>query len=219
MEAKAILWDLNGVLLLDEPLQKQCWQQALQEFEIVLPPNWWADLFLGRNMLDSLPEAFPYLSADQIQALLTRKQQIYAAEAERSGWPVNEGALEMMRAAKREGWQQALVTGSSAQEAQQAIQQLGAEALFDAVIDGQQVSKGKPSPEGYLRATESLRLPAAQCWAIEDSLPGLQAAKQAGCLCLAFTSSLDAEQMSAADLIVSSLSSSVLGALKLPIAE
>jgi HAD superfamily hydrolase (TIGR01509 family) len=213
MKEKAILWDLNGVLLLDEPLQKQCWQQALQEFEIVLPPNWWADLFLGRNMLDSLPEAFPYLSADQIQDLLTRKQQIYSAEAERSGWPVNEGALELMKAAKREGWQQALVTGSSAQEAQQAIQKLGAEALFEAVIDGQQVSQGKPSPEGYLRATELLRLPAAKCWAIEDSLPGLQAAKQAGCLCLAFTSSLDAKQMSAADLTVSALGPDTLQAL------
>ena len=213
MKEKAILWDLNGVLLLDEPLQKQCWQQALQEFEIVLPLNWWADLFLGRNMLDSLPEAFPYLSADQIQALLTRKQQIYAAEAERSGWPVNEGALEMMKAAKREGWQQALVTGALAQEAQQAIQQLGAEALFDAVIDGQQVSQGKPSPEGYLRATELLRLSAAKCWAIEDSLPGLQAAKQAGCLCLAFTSSMDAKQMSAADLTASTLGPDTLQAL------
>ena len=213
MKEKAILWDLNGVLLLDEPLQKQCWQQALQEFEIVLPLNWWADLFLGRNMLDSLPEAFPYLSADQIQALLTRKQQIYAAEAERSGWPVNEGALEMMKAAKREGWQQALVTGALAQEAQQAIQQLGAEALFDAVIDGQQVSQGKPSPEGYLRATELLHLPAAKCWAIEDSLPGLQAAKQAGCLCLAFTSSMDAKQMSAADLTASTLGPDTLQAL------
>ena len=195
MKEKAILWDLNGVLLLDEPLQKQCWQQALQEFEIVLPLNWWADLFLGRNMLDSLPEAFPYLSADQIQALLTRKQQIYAAEAERSGW------------------QQALVTGALAQEAQQAIQQLGAEALFDAVIDGQQVSQGKPSPEGYLQATELLRLPAAKCWAIEDSLPGLQAAKQAGCLCLAFTSSMDAKQMSAADLTASTLGPDTLQAL------
>jgi HAD superfamily hydrolase (TIGR01509 family) len=213
MEAKALLWDLNGVLLLDEPLQKQCWQQALQEFEIVLPLNWWADLFLGRNMLNLLPEAFPYLSADQIQDLLTRKQQIYAAEAERSGWPVNEGALELMKAAKRESWQQALVTGALAQEAQQAMQKLGAEALFDAVVDGQQVSKGKPSPEGYLRAAELLHLPAAQCWAIEDSLPGLQAAKQAGCLCLAFTSSLTAEQMSAADLIVSSLSAETLQAL------
>ena len=48
------------------------------------------------------------------------------------------------------------------------------------------------------------------------AITGLQAAKQAGCLCLAFTSSLDARQMSAADLIVSSLSRSVLGALKLP---
>jgi beta-phosphoglucomutase-like phosphatase (HAD superfamily) len=119
----------------------------------------------------------------------------------------------MMKAAKREGWQQALVTGALAQEAQQAIQQLGAEALFEAVIDGQQVSQGKPSPEGYLQATESLHLPAAKCWAIEDSLPGLQAAKQAGCLCLAFTSSLDAEQMSAADLTASALGPDTLQAL------
>jgi beta-phosphoglucomutase-like phosphatase (HAD superfamily) len=67
------------------------------------------------------------------------------------------------------------------------------------------VKNKKPHPELFQRAVERLSVPAKRCVVIEDAPNGVQAAKAAGCKCVAVTNSTTAENLALADLIVDSL--------------
>src|SRR5436189_63144 len=93
---------------------------------------------------------------------------------------------------------------------QEALAQAGLADLFTAIVSAEDVSVGKPSPEGFLRALERLRgrlpdLAPRDCLVVEDSQPGIESARRAGMRCLAVTNSYPAEALGGADLVVSSL--------------
>ena len=76
---------------------------------------------------------------------------------------------------------------------------------FDAVITGDDVSRKKPDPQIYLVTAERLEIEPARCVVFEDAPAGVAAAKAAGMVCVAVTSSVEAEKLEAADLVVESL--------------
>ena len=76
---------------------------------------------------------------------------------------------------------------------------------FDVVVTGDDITIKKPHPEIYLVTAEKLGLPPEKCVVLEDAPAGVAAAKSAGMQCIAVTSSVDAAQLAAADLVVDSL--------------
>ena len=84
--------------------------------------------------------------------------------------------------------------------------------LFEVIVSGEQVKKGKPDPEGFLLSLQRLNenrekpITANQCVVIEDSHWGLEAAKAAGMHTIAVTNSYDAGQLGMAEKIVDRLS-------------
>lgn len=76
---------------------------------------------------------------------------------------------------------------------------------FDVVITGDDVTRKKPDPQIYSLTAQKLALPAARCVVFEDAPVGVEAAKAAGCPCVAVTSTVEAEQLKAADLVVAGL--------------
>ena len=77
---------------------------------------------------------------------------------------------------------------------------------FDVLIHGKEVKNRKPSPEIYLKAAEKLGVKPSHCLVIEDAVNGVKAAKAAGALCLALTTSFPEDQLGEADWIVKNLS-------------
>ena len=85
---------------------------------------------------------------------------------------------------------------------------------FDAVITGEDVTRKKPDPQIYLVTAEKLGVAPAHCVVFEDAPAGVAAAKAAGMLCVAVTSSVDRDKLSDADLIVDSLAEVSLAKLR-----
>jgi beta-phosphoglucomutase-like phosphatase (HAD superfamily) len=76
---------------------------------------------------------------------------------------------------------QAIVTGSTRDELEMVMRSVGlSEDNFAAILCDEDCARGKPDPEGYLRALEHLRVPASEALVFEDSLPGIAAARMAG---------------------------------------
>ncbi|HMU95955.1 MAG TPA: HAD family phosphatase, partial [Elusimicrobiota bacterium] len=80
---------------------------------------------------------------------------------------------------------------------------------FDAVVATEDVVRGKPAPDAYLKALEEInkkypdrRIQPAECLVVEDSKHGLLSARAAGMKCVAVTTSYSAEELSAADRVV-----------------
>lgn len=90
-----------------------------------------------------------------------------------------EGAEEYLKKLKSEGVLIAL--GSASKNAPIILEKLGITEYFDAIVDGNSVSKAKPDPEVFLKGAELLGLAPADCVVFEDSQAGIEAARNAGC--------------------------------------
>jgi HAD superfamily hydrolase (TIGR01509 family) len=104
----------------------------------------------------------------------------YTAELFDNGLPWCDGAQEILEALAAEGTPMALVTNTQRALTERALNSIGHD-YFSATVCGDEVPRGKPAPDAYLRAASLLDLPPAACLAIEDSVTGTAAAERAGC--------------------------------------
>lgn len=113
-------------------------------------------------------------------------------------------AQDFLRGLKKEGYILGLVTGTT-QAGVAEILPKSLKTLFDCIVTGDQVKKGKPDPEPYLKAAGIIGLNPKQCLVIENAPLGVESAKRAGMFCIAITTSLPKEYLKKADLVVDEL--------------
>jgi hypothetical protein len=99
----------------------------------------------------------------------------------------------------------ALVTSAGRRHAVPTLAGLGLLGLFTVIVAGDEVTVGKPDPEGYRRASDELGVVPARCVAFEDSPAGLAAARAAGMYCVAVTTTHPRSELTGADQIVADL--------------
>jgi beta-phosphoglucomutase len=87
-----------------------------------------------------------------------------------------------------------------------SLESLGIGDQFHVIVDHGRSPRPKPDPEVFLMAIRDLGVDAGDCWVIEDSLNGIAAAKAAGCVAVAITTTFDAARLLAAgtDVVVDS---------------
>lgn len=201
---KGLIFDMDGVLVDSEPLHKRAKELAFAEVGIVLPESVY-DSYKGRPDRTMLPEVLSAkgLSTEKIQEVSQRKKQIY--EQIEHELHAIDGAAEFVKwAASRH--RIALATSATSRNRKSTLQLLGIGDLFHAVVDADGHTRPKPDPEVFLVAIERLRLRPDECWIIEDSMNGLQAARAAGCFTAAITTTFDKQTLSiaGADVVVDS---------------
>jgi HAD superfamily hydrolase (TIGR01509 family) len=103
----------------------------------------------------------------------------------------------------------AVVSGAARSEVEEVTRAAEID-VFEVIVAAEGVTRGKPDPEGYLRALELLGVPSAEAVAIEDSPPGVAAAKAAGLYCVAVLGTVRAERLAEADEIAARVDSALL---------
>jgi beta-phosphoglucomutase len=229
---RALLFDFNGVIVDDEPLHHALLQRVLAEegVELDLPDP--KELFLGREdraCLDmALSRAGQTADPVRLTRLQTRKDSYYQEVVRREGYDFFPGALELVREASSSGLMLGMVSGARREEIERALDQAGVRGLFKFVIAGGEPPRGKPDPRGYLMALERLNsqppLPDRlvhphEVLAIEDSVPGLAAAQDAGLVTLGVAHSHPAERLRLADAVVERLEGLCLAELQTLLAD
>lgn len=181
----ACLFDLDGLLLDTEPLHGQAWQQAAQQFGLCLN----ADQLLalrGRRRLECAAQVCQWMQAaglvaPSLQELLGVRQPI--AEAILPTAQPTAGAPQLISQLAALAVPMALVTSSSrAAVGLKAAPHPWLDQIPLRVYgDDPDLAAGKPQPDPYLLASQRLGVPAAHCWAFEDSAAGARSADAAGC--------------------------------------
>lgn len=223
---RAILFDWNGVLIDDEPIHLELMAKILGEEGVGALAG---DLgrFIGVNDRDAFAAAFAAagrpLATDQAERLVARKAAYYQLRLRRDGFPVFAGAEAIVRSAHAAGLVLGVVSGALRGEIESALERIGWHSCFKVVIAAEDVERGKPDPEGYLRGIELLNslppLPSRlfhphEVLAIEDSPAGLLAAAAAGLPTLGVAQTHPAAALAAADVVVGSLAELTLGELQ-----
>ncbi len=215
---KAVLFDFNGVIINDEPLQLELFRRVLSEEGISITEEEYMARYLGYDNFKCFRAALTdagreHLAADlsHVVALIARKTDYYL-EAINDRFLLFPGVTDLVRRLVAM-YPMGIVSGAERKEIEYVLARAGIRDCFQTIITSADLNSGKPDPEGYLKLLATLNslnnfvppiLP-EECLVIEDSRAGVQAAKNAGMRCLAVTNSYPAEKLAQADWIVAGL--------------
>lgn len=199
-----VIFDMDGVLIDSGPAHFESWQRVGEELGEQVSAEAFQATF-GRPSRDIIRILFGgSLSDAEVRRIDDRKEALYR-DIIRAKVPVMPGALELLGALDQAGLRLAIGSSAPPENIEQVTMSLGIATLFDAVVTGLDVKKGKPDPEVFLIAASRLSLPPRSCVVVEDAPPGLDAARRGGMRCIALTSSHPREALEGADLVVERL--------------
>jgi HAD superfamily hydrolase (TIGR01509 family) len=215
---RAILFDFNGVIIDDEPLQLKAYQELLQPEGVALTESDYYDC-LGMDDATFVRAAFARagreVSDEQLRTLLDDKTEKHRELIE-GELPLFPGVATFVKAAARV-WQLGVVSMARRVEIDHVLGRAGLAGAFAAIVSAEDVSACKPDPACNLRALELLNerrrcagqptLAAADCLVIEDSPPGVESARAAGMRTLGVTNTVAEDRLRAAgaDVVTASL--------------
>lgn len=203
-DRKGVIFDLDGVLIDSGWAHKQSWYDLAQKEGYEMSDEFFYGTF-GMQNYQILPLlAGKELSAEEIDTLSDWKEQRYR-EIFSEGIKLTQGAERLLNELKDEDFLLAIGSSAPKDNLDFVMEKLKLEKYFDALVSKENVIKGKPSPDTFLTAAKILELKPENCVVIEDSIPGIEAAKAAGMQVIALTTTRDREELTDSDVIVNSL--------------
>ena len=193
MQIRAIVFDLDGVLISTEVLQYSAWVEALNAYGVVLSKKAYVDLAGRQSDLIALDLVGQHRMRCDPQQLLEAKRIALRRLLRSTTLVLQPHAKETVQELGNR-FPLALATGGSHRETNLKLEQVGLAACFLTVVTRSDVKRGKPFPDIYVTAVERLGLPPHECVAIEDTQHGVAAARAAGLACIAVPGEYSANQ-------------------------
>lgn len=181
---KAVIFDMDGVLLDTESLCFICWERAAQERGI----SGIRDVYkkcIGTNVADTMAIlASAYGSSFDAEGFYARSCELFHVVEAEKGIALMPYARECLEALRTAGYRLALASSTREATVRRQLAAAGILSFFETTTCGDSVAHSKPAPDIYLHAAASLSLPPEACVAVEDSFNGVRAACAAGIPCV-----------------------------------
>ncbi|MFN2131301.1 MAG: HAD family hydrolase [Anaerolineae bacterium] len=203
MSASGVLWDMDGVLVDTGEFHFRAWRDVLADYDIAFTHDFHRETF-GMNNAGILSRILGTKLTPQLQSEISdRKEEQFRAAVRDHAKPL-PGVRIWLERLQSDGFRQAIASSAPMANIDTLIGELELRPFFDAIVSGTDLP-GKPNPAVFLRAAETLGVPAESCIVVEDAIAGVQAARQAGMKCIAVTTTNGAEALAAADMVVDRL--------------
>lgn len=183
MNYKAVIFDLDGVICTTDEYHYQAWKKMADGMNIYFDRTI-NNRLRGVSRMESLEiilEQYhgPALSEERKVELATQKNDLYRESLHQmSPADLSEEVKTTLDALRAAGLK--LAIGSSSKNTPFILGQLGLGSYFDAVSDGNNITRSKPNPEVFLKAAEMLGLAPSDCLVVEDAVSGAQAGHAGG---------------------------------------
>lgn len=204
MKYKAALFDMDGVILDSEPLHLAAFQLTLKNHDKNLSDDQYKQFFAGRTDEAGFQLYFDFIGESvNLPLIMDQKAKNYLklAADQLVAYP---GVVELVKKLS-DVMPLALVTGSLRVEAETALNTLGIAEQFQVMVCAEDISEGKPNPEGYLKARDILGISHNDCVIVEDAPSGVLAAKNAGIDCIAVAHTHSNDELGEATVVVDKL--------------
>lgn len=183
---RAVIFDLDGVIIDSMPFYYLAWKGAFKEFDIDISEE---EVYQREGEKREITAREVYIkfkhkepSPDIIKLIIKTKEEIYKEKFKLQVFP---GIQELLTTLKGKNVKLALVTGSVRQTIQQFQKDCPLFDLFDVVITGEDTKNGKPAPDPYNLAIKKLGISLINCYAVENGPLGIRSAVNAGLICFA----------------------------------
>jgi beta-phosphoglucomutase family hydrolase len=193
-----VIFDMDGVLVDSGEHHRAAWRALLDELGApsTSPESW--RLTIGRPAHEAVGLLLGRdVARDEAMQLACRKRDFYRHFARRGAVAV-PGVAGFVASVARSGIACAVATSASRHDARHVLDTLGVARHFGAVVTAEDVARGKPDPEVYLRAARAIGIAPQACLVFEDAVVGVQAARGAGMRVIGVTTAHTGDELSAA---------------------
>lgn len=178
---KAVLFDMDGVLIDTEKYLTKFWQQAAREAGLDLDITEFYEFRSLASRFAAVEFQKKYGSQYDYFAIRERRKELMNAHLAEHGIEMKPEVKETLQVLKERGYYIAVVTATDEERTKQYLSEIGIYDWFDSIICATMVERGKPFPDVYLYACERIGCRPEECMAVEDSPNGVAAASAAGC--------------------------------------
>ena len=176
----AVIFDMDGVLVLTEDAHWQSWLEAARPRGVELSYAAFKSCF-GRINPDCIPILFGPQSSEETAAIAEEKEAAFRRIV-KAHVPLIPGIVELLDSLKKLGALLAVGSSGPPENVKALVDGGGIAHFFSATVDGAQVKRGKPAPDVFLIGARRLGVAPAACAVIEDAPVGIRAAVAAGML-------------------------------------
>lgn len=201
---KAILFDMDGVIVDSLHYHYLAWDKMFRERGGTVSEHT-VLLHEGRNSKEILPilmeETNVHIPEDEWDTFIDKKREYYRSIVQLKYFPK---VFDVIKELKKRGLKTALVTASARKNMEKAIPE-NKRDLFDVILTAEDFHRAKPNPDPYLEAQKKLGVEVYECIVVENAPLGIEAAKNAGMICIAVETTLERDYLQKADFILNTI--------------
>jgi HAD superfamily hydrolase (TIGR01509 family) len=180
---KAVLFDFDGVVVDSEPVHYKTFMQFTKPLGIEVDEKRWYSEFAGtgsKNIFTVLLGEAGITDEKTIDEYVDKRKRVYGELIKKGEVKMKEGIENFLKLLRRNGIKTGIVSGGHKENIFTALSVLGLEKYFDMVVGSRDYKRRKPHPDAFTTAAENLGVNPEECLAIEDSVSGFRAARDAG---------------------------------------
>ena len=193
---RAIIFDLDSVLVDSAEVVENYWQQWAIKHQ--LDPERVIKTAHGRRTVDTITELLPHANAQKEAKKIAREEG-----TQTNGLKIIEGAKQLLESLPEDSW--AVATSGTKSTALTRLNFAGL-PIPKVLITAEDVDAGKPDPQVYTLAAKRLKVDSSKCIVVEDTPAGIEAARRAGMIPVAVTTTHPKKELGGAEAIVPSIS-------------
>lgn len=177
---KAIIFDLDGVIIDSNPAIVEFWNHWAHQFGFELTPDMILEWVYGRKVTATIDGLFSMANQEEQKAIREAGYAFDAAMHPKGIAGIQDFVLELQQL----NFPRGVATSSHKERMEQMLERIGLPNHFENSITAHDVIKGKPDPEPYLKMAQKLGIEPSACLVFEDAISGVQSAIAAGMVCI-----------------------------------
>lgn len=187
---QAVIFDLDGTILDNEGVWEEAFLEVARENQVKMEGRWRQPNGWVHEPGVGVESNWRRLVTNKelVQKLSDETRRVYQLEIRNSKFEIRTGLEDLIEKIKERGWRTALATSTYWYVVEKVLEELALQLAFDVTVTGEEATAPKPDPEIYLLTCQKLEVEPGECVVVEDSIGGVRAAAEAGCVAVALES-------------------------------
>jgi len=203
MSMKAAIFDLDGVIVNTVPLHFKAWQRMFAEYGKEFDFEDYKEKVDGILRIDGARAILTDIDEAELKKAADKKQVYFLEYLNSEEISVYNDTVDLVKTLKKEKIKRSVI--SSSKNCLPILKKVNLVELFDVILTGNDVTKGKPDPQVFFMAAEKMSVEPGSCVVFEDAVLGVEAGKRAGMKCVGVDRHGNPERLKKADLVVGDL--------------